>query len=190
LRLAARGGMSHAALPEEVRQRDKLKFGKERIPMKLYIKERIFTIGDQFSVLDDQGNEKYFVEGEIFTWGKKLHVYDSQGNEVAFIKQELFTFMPCYSVFVGGREIAKVRKEFSFFCPRYYVEGLNWEVEGLFWEHDYDVTKNGRSIVSIAKEWMTWGDSYELDIAPEADEIVALAVVITIDCVVESQTNN
>jgi uncharacterized protein YxjI len=190
LRLAARGGMSHAALPEEVRQRDKLKFGKERIPMKLYIKERIFTIGDQFSVLDDQGNEKYFVEGEIFTWGKKLHVYDSQGNEVAFIKQELFTFMPCYSVFVGGREIAKVRKEFSFFCPRYYVEGLNWEVEGLFWEHDYDVTKNGRSIVSIAKEWMTWGDSYELDIAPEADEIVALAVVITIDCVVEQQNNN
>jgi len=26
LRLAARGGMSHAALPEEVRQRDKLQF--------------------------------------------------------------------------------------------------------------------------------------------------------------------
>ena len=158
--------------------------------MKLYIKEHIFTIGDKFSVLDEQGNEKYFVEGEIFTWGKKLHVYDRQGKEVAFIKQELFTFMPCYCVFVGGREIAKVRREFSFFRPRYYVEGLNWEVEGLFWEHDYDVTKNGRNIVSIAKEWMTWGDSYELDIAPEADEIVALAVVITIDCVVEQQNNN
>ena len=158
--------------------------------MKLYIKERIFTIGDQFSVLDDQGNEKYFVEGEVFTWGKKLHVYDRQGKEVAFIKQELFTFMPSYCVFVGGREIARVCKEFSFFRPRYYVEGLNWEVEGHFWEHDYDVTKNGRNIVSIAKEWMTWGDSYELDIASEADEIVALAVVITIDCVVEQQNNN
>ena len=33
---------------------------------------------------------------------------------------------------------------------------------------------------------MTWGDSYELDIANPADEIIALAVVITIDCVMES----
>ena len=158
--------------------------------MKLYIKEHIFTIGDKFSVLDEQGSEKYFVEGEIFTWGKKLHVYDRHGREVAFIKQELFSFMPTFSVCVGGREIARVRREFSFFRPRYYVEGLNWDVEGNYWQHEYDVTKNGRPVVSIEKEWMTWGDSYELTIAPEADEIVALAVVITIDCVVEQQNNN
>jgi hypothetical protein len=36
---------------------------------------------------------------------------------------------------------------------------------------------------------MTWGDSYELDIADTADEIIALAVVLTIDCVVEQQNN-
>ena len=158
--------------------------------MKLYIKEHIFTFGDQFSVLDEQGNEKYFVEGEIFTWGKKLHVYDRHRREVAFIKQELFTFMPCYHVYVGDRDIAQVRKELSFFRPRYYVDGLNWDVEGDFFAHEYRVTKNGRDIVSIDKEWMTWGDSYELNIADGADEIVALAVVITIDCVVESQNNN
>ena len=158
--------------------------------MKLYIQEHIFTFGDQFSVLDEQGNEKYFVEGEIFTWGKKLHVYDRHRREVAFIKQELFTFMPCYHVYVGDRDIAQVRKELSFFCPRYYVDGLNWDVEGDFFAHEYRVTKNGRDIVSIDKEWMTWGDSYELTIAPDADEIVALAVVLTIDCVVESQNNN
>ena len=116
--------------------------------MRLYIKEHVFTWGDQFSVMDELGNEKYFVEGEVFTWGKKLHVYDRQGREVAFIKQELFTFMPCYCVFVNGREIAKVRREFSFFRPRYYVEGLNWDVEGNYWQHEYDVTKNGRPVVS------------------------------------------
>jgi uncharacterized protein YxjI len=130
------------------------------------------------------------VEGEIFTWGKKLHVYDRHRREVAFIKQELFTFMPCYHVYVGDRDIAQVRKELSFFRPRYYVDGLNWDVEGDFFAHEYRVTKNGRDIVSIDKEWMTWGDSYELTIAPDADEIVALAVVLTIDCVVESQNNN
>ena len=37
---------------------------------------------------------------------------------------------------------------------------------------------------------MTWGDSYELDIANPADELVALAVVLTIDCVNESDSSS
>ena len=54
--------------------------------------------------------------------------------------------------------------------------------------HDYEIIKNGRSIVSISKEWMTWGDSYELNITNPEDEIVALAVVLTIDCVMEANS--
>jgi uncharacterized protein YxjI len=41
--------------------------------------------------------------------------------------------------------------------------------------------------VTISKEWMTWGDSYELNISDPRDEIVALAVVLTIDCVMAAQ---
>jgi uncharacterized protein YxjI len=140
-------------------------------------------------VLDHNGREKYFVEGEVFSWGKKLHVKDAYGREVAFIKQELLTFLPCYTVYVGGRETARVRKEFSFFLPRYTVDGPGWEVTGHIWEHDYEITQNGRTVVSISKEWMTWGDSYELEIANPADEIAALAVVLTIDCVREQQNS-
>ena len=158
--------------------------------MKLYIKQKVFSWGDKFTVKDEAGRDRYYVEGEIFTWGKKLHVYDIHGREVAFIRQELLTWMPRYHVFVGGNQVATVRREFSWFVPRYAVDGLGWEVQGHFLEHDYEVTQNGRPVVAITKEWMTWGDSYELDIAPGADEIVALAVVLTIDCVVEQQRDN
>ena len=158
--------------------------------MKLYIKEKVFSWSDTFYVKDAYGEDKYTVEGEFFSLGKKLHVYDRHGAEVAYIKQELFTFLPQFVVFVGEREIARVKKEFSFLRPRYTIEGLGREVDGSFWEHDYRITKSGRSIVTITKEWMTWGDSYELDIENTADEIVALAVVLTIDCVQEMQSNN
>ena len=157
--------------------------------MKLYIKEKVFTWEDQFTVKDEHGNDRYIVEGEVFTWGKKLHVYDMDGNEAAFIKQEIWSFLPTYYVFCGDRQVAEIRKEFSFLFPRYSIEGLGWEIEGRFMAHDYEITKNGRPIVTIRKEWMTWGDSYELDITNPADEIVALAVVLTIDCVVEAQNN-
>ena len=158
--------------------------------MNLYMKERVFSWGDKFDICDQNGTPKYFVAGEVFSWGKKLHVYDRFEREVAFIKQEVFSFLPCYKVIVNGNEVAQIRKEFTFFRPRYRVDGLGWDVEGSFLEHNYQITQNGRHIVSIDKEWMTWGDTYQISIAEDADEIVALAVVLTIDCVVEQQNNN
>ncbi|MBQ2903722.1 MAG: LURP-one-related family protein [Clostridia bacterium] len=155
--------------------------------MKLYIKQKVFSWKDKFTVKDEAGNDKYFVEGELFSWGKKLHVTDLGGNEVAFIQQKVFSFLPRYFVYVNGEEVAEIVKEFSFLRPKYSIEGLGWDINGDFWSHNYMITKNGNPIVTIQKEWMTWGDSYELDIADPDDETVALAVVLTIDCVMAAQ---
>jgi len=157
--------------------------------MKLYIKEKVFSWGEKFFVKDALGNDKYQVEGPAFSFGKKLHVYDMLGRELAFIQQQLFTLMPRFLV-TSSIGTVQVKKEMSLFTPRYTIEGLGWEIQGNFWEHDYQILQNGQPIVTITKEWMTWGDSYELDIAPGADEIMALAVVLTIDCVQEAQQNN
>lgn len=154
--------------------------------MKLYIKEKVFSWGDKFTVKDEMGNDKYEVKGEVFSWGKKLHVCDKMGTEVAFIQQKVLSWMPKFFVFCGDRQVAEIKKKFTFFRPQYIIEGLGWEINGDFMEHQYQITHQGRQIVSISKEWMTWGDSYELDIVNPADEIVALAVVLTIDCVKES----
>lgn len=153
--------------------------------MKLYIRQKVFSFKEKFTVKDEYGQDKYMVEGEFFSLGKKLHIYDMAGNEVAFIQQKIFSFLLRYFVFVGDRQIAEIVKQFSFFTPKYDVLGLDWQVRGDFTAHDYEVTDNGRPVVIIHKEWMTWGDCYELNIAPGAEEIVALATVLAIDCVID-----
>lgn len=151
--------------------------------MKLYMKQRVFSWADRFTIKDEYGADKYYVEGQVFSFGKKLRVYDLVGNEVAYIEQQIFTFLPRFYVYVNGSKVAEIVKEFSFFAPRYSVEGLGWDVEGSFMAHDYWITKNGNEIIRISKEWMTWGDSYQIDIQEKEDEIIALAVVLAIDCV-------
>lgn len=81
--------------------------------MKLYIKQKVFSIGAKFSVKDENGNDKYFVEGEILTLGRKLHIYDINNNEVAFVRQKLLTFMPKFTVEVGGEEIAEIVRQLT-----------------------------------------------------------------------------
>ena len=153
--------------------------------MKLLIEQEILTWRDKFTVMDDCGNPRYYVKGEFFSWGKKLHVTDLSGREVAYVEQQLFTFLPRYAVYAGGVLIGEVVKEFTFFRPRYTVEGADWEVEGDFWAHDYTVSRRGRVVVDIQKEWFTWGDCYALNIRDPADEIQALALVLAIDCAIE-----
>ena len=59
--------------------------------MKLYIKQKVFSWNDKFTVKTSYGEDKYAVEGELFSLGKKLHVYDMSGREVAFIQQKIFS---------------------------------------------------------------------------------------------------
>lgn len=157
--------------------------------MKFYIKQKVFSWKDKFTVKDEHGQDRFFVEGELFSLGKKLHVNDMSGNEVAFIQQKLLTFLPKFYVYVGGNQVAEIVKEFTFFRNKYRIEGLGWEVDGDFLDHDYEITSHGRPIVTITKAWFTWGDSYEIDIADGVDPVNALAVVLAIDCVLDMQRN-
>jgi len=158
--------------------------------MKLYIKQKVFSWGDKFTVKDAAGADRYYVEGEVFTFGKKLHLYDMHGREVAFIKQEVWSWTPRFYVFCENRQVAEIKKEFTFLFPKYSIEGLGWEINGSFMAHDYEITRAGQPIVTISKEWMTWGDSYELDISNSQDELVALAVVLAIDCVLDAASSS
>lgn len=155
--------------------------------MKLYIKQKVFSWKDKFYVKDENGNDRYYIEGELFSLGKKLHIYDMNSNELAFIHQKVLSFLPRFYVYIGGIQVAEIVKEFTFFRNKYRIEGLGWDVDGDFMDHDYEITHMGRPIVSISKEWFTWGDSYMLDIADNVDPINALSVVLAIDCVIEMQ---
>ncbi len=158
--------------------------------MNLYIKQRIFTWGDKFSVYDEAGNEKYYVEGEVFTFGKKLHLYDLQGNELAYIEQQLLTFLPKYLIYRNNEQFAEIVKEFTFFHPEYTVTGPGWSVKGDFFDHDYDVLDGDLVIASVSKEWFTLGDAYEISFGSGVDEIAALSVVLVIDACIDAQRRN
>lgn len=158
--------------------------------MKLYIKQKVFSWNDKFFIKDEYGNDKYYAESEFFTWGKKFHIYDMANNEVAFIEEKVFSLLHRFFVYMNGREMVEVVQKFTFFKPRYYLNGLDWTVEGSVWFHDYEIMENGRQVVSIQKEWFTWGDSYVLNISNPRDEVLALAVVLIIDFVIQASSNN
>jgi uncharacterized protein YxjI len=155
--------------------------------MKLYIKQKVFSFRDKFSVLDESGQERYFAKGKIFTLGKKLHICDSEGNEMAFIRQKLMTIMPKYTIEIGGNAFELV-KEFTLLNQSFYIKNTNCVIKGDFWSHEYEIfdSSTGMPIARVSKKWLTWGDSYEIDIFDDRNELFALCVVLAIDSINES----
>ena len=151
--------------------------------MKLYMKQKVFSFRDRFTIKDETGNDRYHVEGQLISLGKKLHIYDMDRNEVAFVREKLISLTPAFIVEIDGQSVAKIVKKITLLKPKYYVEGPDWEVSGRLLEHDYRIMDDGNAIISIHKKWMSWGDSYEIDISDSEDEVLALAVVLAIDAV-------
>jgi len=155
---------------------------------KLFMKQQVFSLTDKFSVKNEVEEDVYEVNGDFLTvGGKKLHIMDVNGREVAMVRQKLLSLMPRFIVTINDEQVAMIVKKISFFKAKYKVEGPGWEVNGSILDHDYKITDNGREIVSLHKVWLSWGDSYEIDIADGTDEVLALATVIAIDCVKAEQ---
>lgn len=148
-----------------------------------FIKQKVFSWKDRFSIKDEQERDVYFVEGKLMSVGKKLHLYSIDGNEAVYIEQKFWRVLPEFDLFIGDKQLATIKKEFRFFKNDYSIHGPDWQIEGDFLGHDYSILEQGKVIADVTKRWLSWGDTYEIDIIDEAQEELLLGAVIVIDCV-------
>lgn len=150
--------------------------------MKLLIKQRVFSWTDTYDVYDENENPKYFVKAEFLSIGHHIHIYDrATGQEIGAIHQKLLSFLPAFEIEIGGCYFGMVNKKFTLFRPQYEIDYNGWRVEGDFFGWDYDVMSGCSRVVHISKELFHWGDTYVLDFANPADEVMGLMLVIAID---------
>ncbi|MEO4052283.1 LURP-one-related family protein [Solibacillus sp. CAU 1738] len=149
----------------------------------LYIKQKVFSISGKFTVKDQQEKDVYFVEGSFMQIPKTFSILNNKRDEVALITKKIFSFLPKFFVEVNGREVLTIKKEFSFFKARYTIDAASIEVQGNWWDMNFQVLQYGEVIGTVSKEWFTWGDSYKVQIINEEMETIMIALVVAIDCV-------
>lgn len=149
----------------------------------LYIKQKVFSLSGKFTVKDQQERDVYYVEGSFMQIPKTFSIMNTAREEVALITKKTFSFLPTFFVEVNGRELLTIKKEFSFFKAHYTIDAAGIEVNGNWWDMDFEVFKHGEVIGRVSKEWFTWGDSYQVQVLDEEMEAIMIALVVAIDCV-------
>lgn len=148
--------------------------------MKLLFKQRFFSWFDSYDIYDEAGNTVYTVRGKL-SWGHRLEIYDRLDNHIGTVQEKVLTFLPDFQMYIGDQMIGSIRKEFTFFKPKFTLDCNGWTVEGDWLEWDYQVHDGGRMVMNAAKEIFRLTDTYVLDIARNEDALICLMIVLAID---------
>ncbi|GFN35251.1 LURP-one-related/scramblase family protein [Tepidimicrobium xylanilyticum] len=160
--------------------------------MRYIIRERIFSIADKFNIEDENGNPQYEVVGKIFSLGNKLYIYDLNGIELIYIEQQVFRLLPEYFIYKEGSLVAKVKQQLTFFKPKFHIESSygSFTIDGDIFHYSFNILKNGSPIAWINKKWISFSDTYSVEILDDEDQPLILALVIVLDQVFHDGDNN
>lgn len=148
------------------------------------IKEAFWSLGNDFRIMDQNGNAVFHVDGAAFSWGDNLSFQDMRGNELAKISQKLMSFKPRYEIYIRGEKFAEVVKEWSWFKQKFTLDipGPNdYSITGSFWQHEFEFIRSGIKVAHVSKHFWGWTDSYGVEVDDGEDDVSILCTCIVID---------
>jgi len=161
--------------------------------MRYVIRERLFRFGEDSDITDEQGRPVIRVDGKVLTLHNTLILRDLAGAEVAKVERQLIALRPTYRITRQGAEPAAVRKQLiSPFVDRFTIDvpgPHDLHVTGSLFEHEYTLARDGRTVATVSKRWISLTDTYGVDIAVGEDDLLILASVLALDLAEDRERN-
>ena len=165
--------------------------------MRYIMKQKLWAIGDDFTIKDESGRDRFFVDGRALSIGDKLSFQDMAGNELVFIRQKLLSWGPTYEIYSGGVLAAVVKQHlFTLLNYRFTVDvnadgpgPEDLEIQGDFTSHEYTFVRAGQLVGTISKRWFTWAETYGVDVQGSGDDLLVLACTVVVDLILQKHRN-
>ena len=149
------------------------------------MKQRLISIGDDFFIKNKSGEQVYKVDGKALRVRDTLIFEDLKGNELCHIQEKLLYFKDTVKIERDGMGSALVKKAlFTPFRDRFVVHldnGEKLKVKGNILDHEYKIRSSKGKLARISKRWFRIRDTYGVQVEPEADDVLMLAITVVID---------
>jgi uncharacterized protein YxjI len=158
-----------------------------RLGTRFTVRQRLFALGDDYWVEDEQGRKAVQVDGKLLRLRDTLVIRGADGEElyrvtarVADVRETMDVRRP------DGSTAAVVHNAlFSPLRDRWKIEvpgGEGMVAAGNILQHEYTLRRGGRIPVAVvSKRWLRLRDTYGVEVADDADAPLVLAIAIVID---------
>jgi uncharacterized protein YxjI len=168
------------------RKEERQTFGRRGSATRYKMREKLVSIGDDFWIEDENGKKVFKVDGKALRIRKTLKFEDARGNTLAQIQERKLRVKDSMEVEdAQGNRIAMVKKAIiSPIRDRFTVkikDGPDLDVKGNILDHEYTIGEGRNKVAEVSKKWFRIRDSYGVQIDPEQEDIIILAVTVCID---------
>ncbi len=158
--------------------------------MKVYVKNKLFSIGGSSSVLNENKEPVYNVKGKWLSFTRKKRICDLDGNVLYTVRNKWFNWFvhSAYIYDANKNKIAKVKDKWFNVKREYIIEGYESEIsiQGNFFSLTSEIIRNNEVIGTIRRQITFIQDAFEVE-ASEEDMPFVIALVIAIDNITDKK---
>jgi uncharacterized protein YxjI len=168
------------------RQEERQTFGRRGDAARYQMRQQMISIGDDYWIEDDNGARVYRVDGKALRVRSTFDLQDTAGATLCRIQARVLKVRDTMEIEgPEGRRLAVVHKALvSPLRERWKVDreaGEDWTVQGNVVDHEYEIEADGHKLAEISKKWFRVRDTYGVEVTPDADPALVLAVTVAVD---------
>ena len=170
----------------EDRREERQTFGRRGNATRYQMREKLVSIGDDFWIENEAGQKTFKVDGKALRVRKTLIFEDTQGNALCKIQERMLRVKESMEIEgPQGERIAMVKKALiSPLRDRWIAkigDGPDLNIQGNILDHEYTIEAEGRKVAEVSKKWFRVRDTYGVEVAPDQNDIVVLAITVVVD---------
>jgi uncharacterized protein YxjI len=153
--------------------------------MRYLVRERLFSIREDFWVTDQHGRRAFFVVGKALSFREAFRLKDARGRRLATIRKRLLTFTDAMEIRHRGSLVARVHK--AVISPLHHraiidIRGRGrLEAIGNIINKDFEIRDGRHVIARISRAWFRIRDTFGVDVAPGENDALILCIAICLD---------
>jgi uncharacterized protein YxjI len=153
--------------------------------MRYAVREKLFSIGDDFWITDEHGDKAFLVDGKVLRLRQTLEIRDAGGRVLVTVRKKLIAVHETMEIEQDGVLVATVRK--ALISPLHHrstvdlADGGQLEVVGSILDKEFEITAGGQVLARISRAWFRIRDTYGVDVAPGQDDVLFLAMAVALD---------
>jgi uncharacterized protein YxjI len=170
----------------EERREERDVFGLRGSAQYYQMREKILAIGDDYWIENEDGERVYRVDGKALRVRETLDLKDLGGEKLCRIQARVMHIRDTMDIEgPDGDRIARVHK--ALITPlreRWKVDvedGPDLKVQGNVVDHEYEIEADDRKVAEVSKRWFRVRDTYGVEVHPDQDPVLILAITIAID---------
>ncbi|MFJ8073607.1 LURP-one-related/scramblase family protein [Streptomyces sp. NPDC096176] len=153
--------------------------------MKYLVRDKIFAIGDDYWIEDENGRHAFLVDGKALRLRDTLEIKDRDGRVLITLRQKMFALRDAMTIERDGKTLATVRRKRLSLLRNHYrvglLDGTELDVGGRILDREFAVEYDGELLAHISRRWLTLRDSYGVDVVREdADAALLIAVAVCV----------